>query len=114
MPLVSPAVDTLTRVRLVASQVIWVFSSIAALFLALGALLVAFQADEQNALVKFVLNVADVLDLGIFDPDHGIKTWTSENAHTKNALFNWGLGALAWLGVGRLAVRYLRPAVTRK
>ncbi len=88
--------------------------SLAALFLALGVLLVVFQADEKNALVTFVLNVADVVDLGIFDRAHGIKEWTSENAQTKNALFNWGLGALAWIILGRVVDYFVRPTVTRK
>ncbi len=88
---------------------LWVLCSLAALVLALGALLVAFQADERNAVVKAVLHVADVVDLGIFDREHGIKQWTSENAQTKNALFNWGLGALAWLIVGRILDRLIRP-----
>jgi hypothetical protein len=100
--------------RAITGQVLWALCSVAALFLALGVLLVVFQADEQQGLVKFVLNVADVVDLGIFDRAHGIKTWTSENAETKNALFNWGLGALAWIILGRLADHIVRPAVTRK
>ncbi len=106
--------ETMVRARLIGAQIIWVVCSIAALFLALGALFVAFQANEKNALVKFVLNVADVLDLGIFDRDHGIKQWTSDNAQTKNALFNWGIGALVWLVVGRVVERVVRPAVTPK
>ncbi len=53
---------------------------------------------------------ADILaDLGLFDRDNGIKTFTGENAETKNALVNWGLGALAWLIVGRVVERVVRP-----
>ncbi|MFT4263154.1 MAG: hypothetical protein QM572_07220 [Nocardioides sp.] len=110
----SAATTTLTRVRLVAAQVLWVVGSLAALVLALGALCVAFQANEDNALVSALLHLAGVLDLGVFDREHGVKQWHGENAHTKNALFNWGLAALVWLIAGRLADRFLRPAVTRK
>ncbi|MFT4287864.1 hypothetical protein [Nocardioides sp.] len=100
---------TLTRVRRLVAQLIWIVCSIAALLLALGALFIAFKANADNALVKWVMDAADWLDLGVFDKDEGIKQWTSENAATKNALFNWGLGALAWLVAGRLLDRLIRP-----
>ncbi|UDY24762.1 hypothetical protein [Nocardioides sp. Kera G14] len=105
---------TTTQARVIAAQVLWVLCSLAALVLALGAICIALQANEDNPFISAVLHVADVLDLGIFDRAHGLKTWTSENAHTKNALFNWGLGSLVWLALGWLADRFVRPAVARK
>ncbi len=60
--------------------------------------------------MRFVLDAADRVDLGVFDRDDGIKQWTATNAETKNALFNWGLGALAWLVAGRVLERVIRPA----
>lgn len=99
----------LARVRVVVAQVVWTIAVLAALFLALGALLVAVKANESNALVKFVLHVADAVDLGLFDRDNGIKQFQGADAATKNALFNWGIGALAWLVVGRILDRVLRP-----
>jgi hypothetical protein len=107
---VDEAVGTVPRVRGIVAQVVWVACSLAALFLALGALFVAFDANTDNALVKLVLDVADVLDLGVFDRNDGIKQWTSENAETKNALFNWGLAALVWLIAGRVLDRLIRPS----
>ena len=101
---------SVNRVRTVLAQAVWVVCSIAALFLALGALFIAFKANTDNALVKFVLDVADTLDLGVVDRDDGIKQWTSANAENKNALFNWGLAALAWLVAGRVLERLLRPS----
>jgi hypothetical protein len=98
------------RVRRVLAQLVWAVCSVAALVLALGALFVAFQANTDNALVRFVLDLADDLDLGVFDRDDGIKQWTGENAQTKNALFNWGLGALVWLIAGRVLERVIRPS----
>jgi hypothetical protein len=92
------------------SQAVWLVCSLAALVLALGALFIAFDANTGNALVKFVLDLADGLDLGVFDRNDGIKQWTSENAQTKNALFNWGLGALVWLIGGRILERVIRPS----
>lgn len=98
------------RVRSVLAQTVWVVCSVAALLLALGALLIAFGANADNALVKLVLDMADRLDLGVFDRQNGIKQWTSQNAETKNALFNWGLAALVWLVAGRLLERLIRPS----
>jgi hypothetical protein len=88
---------------------IWVLFVIAAMFLAVGALLVALDADRGNGLVGFVLDAADVVDLGIFSRDGGLMTFTGEDARTQNALVNWGLGAIAWLVVGRIVDRLVRP-----
>lgn len=95
------------RARL--AQLVWLACALCAIVLAVGALLVALKANEDNALVAFVMSAADVVDLGVFDRDAGIKEFSGENARVKNALFNWGLGALAWLVVGRILDRVLRP-----
>jgi hypothetical protein len=100
---------TVARVRLVLSQVLWLLFLVAALFLAVGALLIALDANRDNDLVKFVLEGADRVDLGIFSKDNGVKQFSGADAETKNALFNWGLGAAAWLFVGRLLDRMIRP-----
>jgi hypothetical protein len=100
---------TVTRVRVALAQVIWLLFLAAALFLAVGALLIALAANGDTGLVKFVLEGADRVDLGIFSKDNGIKEFTGANAETKNALFNWGLGAVAWLVVGRVLDRLIRP-----
>jgi hypothetical protein len=97
------------RVRAVLGHLVWTIAVVAALFLALGALLIAVDANQSNGLVKFVLDVADRVDLGFFDKDNGIKQFTGKNADVKDALFNWGIGALAWLVAGRLVDRVLRP-----
>ena len=82
---------------------------VAALILAAGALLIALDANTDNALVEFVLDAADRLDLGVFDRENGIKDFTGKNAETKEALLNWGLAALAWLIGGRILDRIIRP-----
>ena len=64
---------------------------------------------RDNALVAFVLNGADLVDLGVFSRQDGIKQFTGPDAATKNALFNWGLGAIVWLVVGRILDRIVRP-----
>ena len=100
---------TMTRVRVVVAQVVWLLFLVAALFLAVGALLIAVDANQDNALVKFVLEGANRVDLGIFSKDNGIKQFSGPNAETKNALFNWGIGAAVWLLMGRLLDRLIRP-----
>lgn len=99
----------IARFRTVLAQVIWLLFVVAALFLAVGALLVALDANTDNDLVQFVLDGADAVDLGVFSVDNGIMKFTGENADTKNALFNWGVGAVVWLVVGRILDRVIRP-----
>jgi hypothetical protein len=104
-----PGALTVTKVRTVLGQVIWLLFLVAALFLAVGALLIAVDANRDNQLVQFVLDGADRVDLGIFSKDNGIKDFSGSNAETKNALFNWGIGAVVWLVVGRILERLIRP-----
>jgi hypothetical protein len=95
------------RVRL--AQLVWLVAVVCALFLAVGALLIALDANRDNALVKFVLDVADTVDLQVFSRGNGIFTFDGGDAATKNALTNWGLGAVAYLVVGRILERLIRP-----
>ncbi|MBA8802693.1 hypothetical protein FB382_000984 [Nocardioides ginsengisegetis] len=103
------AVSPVTKVRTQVARVVWLLFALAALFLAVGALMVALDANTGNALVKFVIDTADRVDLGVFSRQDGIKHFTGQDATTKNALFNWGLGAVAWLVVGRIVERLIRP-----
>ena len=98
-----------TRVRTVVAQVVWLLFLLAALFLAVGALLIALDANQKNDLVQLVLDGADTVDLGVFSRDNGVMDFTGSNADTKNALVNWGLGAVVWLAVGRILERIIRP-----
>ncbi|WP_307816582.1 hypothetical protein [Nocardioides limicola] len=91
------------------AQVVWVVCVVLALFLAVGALCIALGANENNGLVSFVLSMADTAGLGVFSLEDGIKTFDGENAEIKNALFNWGLGAIFWLILGRVLDRVIRP-----
>ena len=95
------------RTRL--AQLIWLAAVVCALFLAVGALLIALDANQDNPLVAFVLDVADVVDLDVFSRDNGIFTFEGADAATKSALANWGLGAIAYLVVGRIVERIVRP-----
>jgi len=105
-----PSIDQ-AKIRTRLAQVVWALFVLAALILAVGALLVALDnANESNGLVGFVMDTADAIDLGVFSRDNGVFTFSGDNAETKNALVNWGLGAVVYLVVGRLLERILRPS----
>jgi len=106
-----PVGDMVAKTRTAIARVIWIVCVIAALSLAIGALLIVLDANEGNSLVDFVLNLADAADLGIFgrEAGEGIKSFTGQDAETKNVLVNWGIGALVWLIVGRIVERIVRP-----
>ena len=99
----------LGQVRLRVAQVVWAVCLVFALFLAVGALTYALKANPDNDLVDFVRSWADNVDLGVFTIENGIKEFVGKNSDIKNSLFNWGLGALFWLVVGRLLERVIRP-----
>ena len=105
----SSAGSAVKTVRSYVSRAIWVIALLAALALAIGALMIALKANQGNTLVEFVLNLADTADLGLFSRENGIKQFGGADAEIKNALFNWGLGALAWLIVGRIVAGVVRP-----
>ncbi len=75
-----------------------------AVVLALGALLISLDANPDNALVEFVTDAAKRLD----GPFANVFEFEGENARTKARLVNWGLAALAYLIVGRVADRIIR------
>lgn len=97
-----------TNIRATLAQVLWLACALAALLLAVGALLVALDANRGNDLVDLVLRGANVVDLGVFERSDGIKQFRGQGADVKNALFNWGLGAIAWLVVGRVLHRIIK------
>ncbi|WP_191480156.1 hypothetical protein [Nocardioides ochotonae] len=100
-------VNGTARARRALAQVVWTICALLALVLALGALLVAIDAtNESNELVRFVLQLADVVDLGVFSRDDGVMQFDSD---TKDALLNWGLAAVSWLVIGRVLERIIRP-----
>ena len=99
----------LGTVRTRVAQVVWLVFCLCALLLAVGALLVALDANEGNPLVELVVRGADAVDLGVFSRDNGIFDFRGGNAEVKNALVNWGIGAVAYLVVGRILDRLVRP-----
>lgn len=97
------------RVRTLLGEIVWFGCLLAAVALLLGAVLVVLEANTRNALVEAVLKAADWADLGVFSRSAGVKQFTGDGAAVKNAITNWGLGAVAWLVVGRVARRILTP-----
>ena len=98
-----------SKIRARLAQLVWLVAALCALLLAVGALLIALDANKSNDLVDFVLRAADFADLGVFSRQDGIKQFRGQGAEVKNALFNWGLGAIAWLVVGRILDRIIKP-----
>jgi hypothetical protein len=101
-------------VRSRVAQVVWILCALAALVLAVGALCIALKANPDNGLVKFCVDTADKLDLGVFSRIDGVAHWKghTHSALTKNALVNWGLAAVVWLVAGRVVERIIRPSAS--
>jgi hypothetical protein len=91
------------------ASLVWLLAVICALFLAIGALLVALKANRHNSVVSFMLGGADKLDLGVFSRKDGIFTFHGKDAAIKDALVNWGIGAIVYLVVGKFVDRVIRP-----
>jgi hypothetical protein len=107
-----PVSATVTRVRTLAAQAIWIICVLAALVLAVAALCIALKANQSNGLVKFFIDTADKLDFGVFSRGKdGVAHFKGHThaADTKNALINWGLAAVVWLVGGRIVERVVRP-----
>jgi hypothetical protein len=98
-----------TKIRATLAQLVWLACALAALVLAAGALLIALDANRSNELVDAVLTAASWADLDVFPRQDGIKQFRGEGAEVKNALFNWGLAAIAWLVAGRVLYRVIKP-----
>ena len=97
---VKAGVDT---VRSRIASLVWLVAVVCALFLAVGALMVALKMNQDNAIVSFVIDGAKKLDFGKF------KEFTGKSAQVKGALVNWGIAALIYLVVGRILDRVIRP-----
>ena len=81
--------------RLRLAQVVWLVCVVAALFLAVGALLIALDAATAQRPGEVRPRRRRQLDLGVFDRTTAIQAVHGKNAETKNALLNWGLAAVA-------------------
>jgi hypothetical protein len=102
-PALTAAGKGLNRVRNLIASVVWLVAVLCAAVLALGALFTALsQTNESNEIVEWVLARGEDL-VGPFG-----DLFTLETA--KNTLLvNWGIAALAYLVVGKIAERIIRP-----
>jgi hypothetical protein len=57
-----------TKIRATLAQLVWLACAFAALLLAVGALLIALDANKSNDLVDFVLRAADFVPRGLLAP----------------------------------------------
>ncbi len=96
-------------VRSKIATVVWLVAVVCALFLAVGALLIALKANEDNSIVSFVISGAEKLD-GPFSLQDGIFTFPAdEDGRVKSALTNWGIAAVVYLLIGKILDRIIRP-----
>ncbi|GAA0923784.1 hypothetical protein GCM10009554_02110 [Kribbella koreensis] len=91
------------RFRNLLASLVWLIAVIAAALLALGALFTALdQANQSNEIVKWVLERGHDL-VGPFKDLFRLET-------AKNTLLvNWGIAALVYLIIGKIAERFIRP-----
>ncbi|MDQ3155141.1 MAG: hypothetical protein M3Q98_00190 [Actinomycetota bacterium] len=90
------------------SSVIWLIAVICAVFLALGALLIALKANPDNVIRELVVGGADRFD-GPLSRENGLFTFDGRNGATKEVLVNWGLAAITYLVAGSILRRIVRP-----
>lgn len=104
--------DGSDAVRSRIASVVWIVAVVCALILAIGALLVALPAQESNPIVDWVTHTASALAGPFGGLHHGIFDFQQKSGGddvVKNALANWGLAAMFYLVVGRVADRIIRP-----
>ena len=91
------------------ATVVWLLAVVCALFLAVGALLIALKANEDNSIVEFIISGAEKLD-GPFSLTDGIFTFPDDqDGRVKSALTNWGIAAVVYLVIGKILDRIIRP-----
>lgn len=91
------------RLRNLVASIVWLAAVLCAAVLALGALFTALsQTNESNEMVRWVLDRGHDL-VGPFGDLFRLET-------AKNTLLvNWGIAALAYLAVGKVLERIIRP-----
>ena len=97
-------------VRAQLSRAFSIIGAVLAAILALGALIVVLRhnINLDNPIVRGILNVADAVS-GPFSRNDGIFHFTKKGAIEKNALLNWGIAAIVWLIIGRVASNLVAP-----
>ncbi|MEQ4204556.1 hypothetical protein ABN028_17820 [Actinopolymorpha sp. B17G11] len=97
-----PTGSLVGKVREMVATVVFAVAVLAALVMALGAILTALEANQDNEIVAAVLGLAGRLDGPFAD------VFTFADA-MKQTLVNWGIAAAVYLVVGRVVERVVRP-----
>lgn len=103
---------TSDAIRTWVASLLWLLAVLAAIVLAVGALIYALDANRQNDLVQFVLDIANRIDgpfWRIFEFTKDTKGPGQPHDKVKEHLVNWGLAAVAYLIAGRILDRVIRP-----
>jgi hypothetical protein len=104
--------DTVRSVRNALASAIWVLAVVAALVLAAGALVIALDFNTNNGVVSFIRDTADRINvlgtLKKFEPS-GRGPEARQDALVKTVLVSWGICAIAYLVVGKVLDRLIRP-----
>jgi hypothetical protein len=87
------------------AALVWLVAVLAAVVLAVAALLQALDANPDNTIVQFFNDAARDID----GPFKDVFNFDGDNAKTKEILVNWGLAAVAYLVVGKVLDRIIRP-----
>lgn len=98
----STASTAVSRLREIVATAVFTVAVLAALVLALGAVLIALKANEQNSIVAGIIDVGKRV-VGPFDDIFRMDT------RVKQVLVNWGIAAVVYLIVGRVVERIIRP-----
>ncbi|MCL2543105.1 MAG: hypothetical protein FWE71_11705 [Nocardioidaceae bacterium] len=100
---------TTAQIRGWIARIVWTICLVIALFLAAAAFSYALDANAANPLIKLIRHVAESCDLGWFDLNNPLWQAKPPNALTKTALANYGIAAVAYMVVGRILERIIRP-----
>lgn len=100
----------ITRARTLVARGLQLACTAIAVILAIGAIFIAVRGsiNNGNSIVEFVTDAAGFFD-GPLARQDGIFAFSGEGAITKNALVNWGLAAIVWVIIGRIASLVVRP-----
>lgn len=112
LPQLPPISADVKAVRLLVARLVWAVCVLFALVLAAAVLMITIDANPANDLVRFVVDFSTDIDLGFFsltDPVKDFDRSLGAAQDTKTALFNYGICAIAWLLIGRIADRVIRP-----
>ncbi len=104
------------KIRTIVARVVWLVFVLCALSLAVAALLYAIEAEPENNLVDLFYSIADRVDLNFFGLEDPIREFTIDGGKNdgqvdlqKTALFNYGIGSILYLIVGRIVEKLIHP-----